>query len=218
MPGFTLIELLVVVAIIAVLIAILLPSLSSAREKSRQVVCQTYLRQYGMAISAYCQENFDTMPAYNFPNPQSGQYLTGYYEYPMLHALKDFKYLGGEVDLICPSAQPNYTAIYFRGQNTYGYNYLFGYPQDAGLPQTSLKVDAVVDPWRKIILNDAVFADMNPTNSSYLRQYLEDPNGRVDFRHKSGGKRAVNVLRADFSIGQQSDPLPTSRKYWYPQY
>lgn len=43
--AFTLIEVLVVVAIIALLIAILLPSLKSAREQARIVVCKTRLSQ-----------------------------------------------------------------------------------------------------------------------------------------------------------------------------
>ncbi len=60
--GFTLIELLVVVAIIAVLVAVLLPALQSARESARQVVCATRLRQIGMGIRYYAEDNNDSLP------------------------------------------------------------------------------------------------------------------------------------------------------------
>jgi prepilin-type N-terminal cleavage/methylation domain-containing protein/prepilin-type processing-associated H-X9-DG protein len=51
--AFTLIELLVVVAIIAVLVAILLPALSSARERTREIVCQSNLHQWGLGLMHY---------------------------------------------------------------------------------------------------------------------------------------------------------------------
>jgi prepilin-type N-terminal cleavage/methylation domain-containing protein/prepilin-type processing-associated H-X9-DG protein len=51
--GFTLIEILVVVAIIALLLAILLPSLGRAKEVSRQVVCESNLHQFGIALQMY---------------------------------------------------------------------------------------------------------------------------------------------------------------------
>jgi len=54
--GFTLIELLVVVAIIAVLVAILLPALSSARESARQITCAMHMRQSGMGIMYYSED------------------------------------------------------------------------------------------------------------------------------------------------------------------
>jgi len=54
--GFTLIELLVVIAIIAILAAILFPVFAQAREKARQAVCTSNLKNIGLAMQMYLQD------------------------------------------------------------------------------------------------------------------------------------------------------------------
>ena len=60
--GFTLIELLVVIAIISLLVSILLPSLTKAKELARSVVCLSNLRNTGLTMAYYLEDNDQTYP------------------------------------------------------------------------------------------------------------------------------------------------------------
>jgi prepilin-type N-terminal cleavage/methylation domain-containing protein len=55
--GFTLIELLVVIAIIAILAAILFPVFGRARENARRSSCMSNLKQLGIGMMQYVQDN-----------------------------------------------------------------------------------------------------------------------------------------------------------------
>ena len=61
--GFTLIELLVVIAIIGILAGILLPVLSRARESARKTQCMSNIKQIGMGLIMYANENAEIFPS-----------------------------------------------------------------------------------------------------------------------------------------------------------
>ena len=60
--GFTLVELLVVLEIIAILAALLLPAVSHAKESGRGAACISNLRQIGVALQLYVDENHQRLP------------------------------------------------------------------------------------------------------------------------------------------------------------
>ena len=60
--AFTFIELFVVIAIVALLAALLLPVLGRARESGRATACLSNLRQLGVALQLYVQDNQNRLP------------------------------------------------------------------------------------------------------------------------------------------------------------
>jgi len=70
--GFTLIELLVVIAIISILAAILFPVFAKVREKARATSCTSNMKQLGLAVLQYVQDNDETYPCGQYQGAGAG--------------------------------------------------------------------------------------------------------------------------------------------------
>jgi prepilin-type N-terminal cleavage/methylation domain-containing protein len=78
--AFTLVELLVVIAIIGVLIGLLLPAVQSARESARRNACQNNLKQIGLGLHNYADQNLkkgdNAFPLISRAKPDGSNYTS----------------------------------------------------------------------------------------------------------------------------------------------
>ena len=71
--AFTLIDVLVTLVVIAVLVGIMLPSLAVVKETTRRVVCSSNIRQVGLGITMFADDNKGLLPSTTFTNINLGR-------------------------------------------------------------------------------------------------------------------------------------------------
>ena len=125
---FTLIELLVVVVIISILASMLLPSLQQAKSKANEALCKSNLKQIGVAMFMYADDNDERMLLGFLQNQQSGGMIVSSRRYPP--EIMEASYLHGWKSWQCPEDREVKWEM-----TSYGYNLtpLESDPQDGSL-------------------------------------------------------------------------------------
>jgi len=119
--GFTLIELLVTIAIIGILASLALVAVQSSMESARRTKCLANLRQIGMALKTYANDNNQLYPVTSNPDDE---YKT--WDQKLLEAG-----LLAKGAFVCPSDNVRRTVP--GDPRSYAYNGYFGDVRDDGL-------------------------------------------------------------------------------------
>ncbi len=166
--GFTLIELLVVIAIIAILAAILFPVFGRARENARRASCQSNLKQIGLGILQYVQDNNERLPVAQvgafIPGNSAWMAYTGYTGIPkdtVFHPEQGsvFPYIKSTQVFVCPS-----DSIGSGTGASYAMNECVSGRKLSSFQSTSLK----------LLLGEEALSSGDSTNDAYLRNWAND--------------------------------------------
>lgn len=180
--AFTLIELLAVIAIIAVLAALLLPVVQSAMAKGRATKCQSHLKEIGVGVLMYVQDNDGMMPPKDPPSypvkDVNGQVtLMAYPKFSdFIHSYIQRKD-GKATVWFCPTDNRNVDMSYGININVLGTSSYISYTNGAVYPWSLAR-----RPGEIILLADSAW-------SSYAQReiYWGDgypvKNFNVEFRH-----------------------------------
>lgn len=103
--AFTLIELLVVISIVSILISILLPTLSAAIREAETLRCKANLKQLGLTLAIYMDDNKEIIPPRHGHNWHDGSHPRPRWSHSYVSLLVVDGYLPERTGFIMPGEQ-----------------------------------------------------------------------------------------------------------------
>jgi prepilin-type N-terminal cleavage/methylation domain-containing protein/prepilin-type processing-associated H-X9-DG protein len=172
--GFTLIELLVVIAILAILASLLIPSMSTALERARQILCSGNMRQIGIAAITYANDNDGrNADAWEWVKSDMGG-GSGWVEWSQRETVTEgtlFPYMNDSMQsFVCPSFQRvfkvNPNVSHLTPYVTYSMNEYFSDTPWQGFNLTFVDISSPTTL--------GLFADENPFLTKYNRNVINN--------------------------------------------
>ncbi len=180
--AFTLIELLVVIASIGVLSAMLLPALARARSAARRTACNNNVRQMGLAMQLYWNENDGNCFRLSEGATNHGTlWWFGWLDDSQPEGERPFDlatgklhpYLNGSEARLCPTLHPVPPRFKLKATSvvcSYGYNGFLSAP--AGPPP--VKANRIAHPGTTALFADAAQANDFQAPASHTNPMLEE--------------------------------------------
>jgi prepilin-type processing-associated H-X9-DG protein len=159
--SFTLVEILVVISIISILVAVLLPSLQGAKDRTKRIQCLSNLRQIGLTIEYYKEDNEGYYPI-RHPSPYT------FFNKAALMNILGSNYMRSNWGVFsCPG---NLNQLEQIGERTNGLGGRMDYEMNSGV--YAMNVDGTNDFGQKVVIPSIapVMFDFPPPN--YLLGYL----------------------------------------------